>query len=168
MLGAQPAKAHSNLAGSSPKADSTVTAAPKQVTLTFGEVIRGNFSTVVVTGPDGVRYGDGKASAVDKTLSQPVKPLVAGKYTVAWRVVSADGHPIQGVFTFTADLPAAPSPSPTEPAPNVSEPAPSQSPAAATEPTDDGSSPLPWVIAGVAAVLALAGATLLARRRRTT
>ena len=172
LLVAQPARAHSDLESSSPKADSTVTSAPEAVSLTFGEVIRGNFSTVVVTGPDGVKYGDGPARAVDKTLTQPVKPLVAGEYTVAWRIVSADGHPRQGVFRFTADVPAAPSASPVpseapSSAPAAAAPAPSASPAAAGRSTDDGgTSWLPWAISGVVAVIALAGAAVLARSRR--
>ena len=34
---------------------------------------------------------------------------VGGLYTVAWRVVADDGHPVTGTFTFTVDL-ATPSP----------------------------------------------------------
>lgn len=170
-LSAPPAAAHSDLESSTPKADSTITTAPREIALTFGEIVRGDMSTVVVTGPDGVRYGDGKARAVDKTLTQPVKPLVPGEYTVAWRIVSADGHPLQGAFSFTANVPAAPSPSPSEPAPGPSEPtpsAPAQSPAAATETTDDGgSSWVPWAVSGVVAAVVLVGATVLARRLRS-
>ncbi|GAA0252335.1 copper resistance protein CopC [Cryptosporangium japonicum] len=173
LLVAPPARAHSDLEGSSPKAGSTVTSAPEAVTLTFGEVIRGNFSTVVVTGPDGVAYSDGKPDAVDTTLTQPVKPLVTGEYTVAWRIVSADGHPKQGVFRFTADVPAAPSPSAPPSAAPTSGPAvaqvPSASPAAAERSTDGGgTSWLPWAVSGVVAVLALAGAAVLARSRRAS
>ncbi|MFG1922578.1 copper resistance protein CopC [Cryptosporangium sp. NPDC048952] len=107
VVASSPAQAHSDILGSSPAADSTITTAPDEITLTFAAGIRGDFSTVVVTGPGGARYGDGKPRAVDRVLHQPVKPLTSGRYTVAWRIVSADGHPLQGVFTFTAALPSA-------------------------------------------------------------
>ena len=42
-------------------------------------------------------------SIVDNHVTQDVKPdAPSGKYTVVWRVVSSDGHPIEGTFTFTA------------------------------------------------------------------
>lgn len=167
-LSAAPAQAHSDIEGSSPAANSTITTAPDEITLTFASVIRGNFSTVVVTGPDGAKYGDGKPRAIDRTLHQPVKALTAGKYTVAWRIVSGDGHPLQGVFTFTADLPV------TEPAPSSAAPvttAPSQaapSQAAATSGDGDGGNGLFLAVAGVGVLVVLAGVVVLARRRRTS
>jgi methionine-rich copper-binding protein CopC len=165
VLFARPASAHSDLEDSTPAAGSTITTAPTEITLAFGEIVRGGFSTVVVTGPDGVPYGDGKARAVDKTLTQPVTPLASGKYTVAWRIVSADGHPLQGAFTFTATLPAAPRPSPSSPSPSPSAAAPS--PAAVAE-TDDGGAPWTvWALSGAIVVAALAGAAALARGRRS-
>jgi hypothetical protein len=48
----------------------------------------------------------------------------AGRYTVTWRVVSSDSHPIEGRFTFTVTGTAGASPSPTSPvsAPPAGEP----------------------------------------------
>jgi hypothetical protein len=42
---------------------------------------------------------------VDDVVHQPVYPLRSGSYTVEWRVVSADTHPVQGRFEFTVALP---------------------------------------------------------------
>ncbi|WP_170323781.1 copper resistance CopC family protein [Cryptosporangium phraense] len=149
LLGISPARAHSDVTGSTPAASSTVTVAPTEVTLTFTGPIRGQFSTVVVTGPGGARFGTGAARAVDRTLHQAVRPLVGGEYTVAWRVVSGDGHPLQGVFRFTADLPGAPA------AP----------PAAAPSEPDDGTGL--FLAAAVAGLLVVGiGIVALARTRR--
>ncbi|MFI5953025.1 copper resistance protein CopC [Cryptosporangium sp. NPDC051539] len=175
---ASPARAHSDIVSSSPASGSTVTAAPEEIALTFGGVIRGQFSTVVVTGPGGVRYASGEPKAVDRTLYQPVEPLVSGSYTVAWRVVSGDGHPLQGVFRFTADLPAtqpssaaagaspsgAGSPSPAAERSRAPEP----SEAAVASASDGGGSPAFLLAAGAAVVIVVAGVVVLARRRRVS
>ncbi|GAA3388638.1 copper resistance CopC family protein [Cryptosporangium minutisporangium] len=166
VLLATPAHAHSGIASSNPAANSTITTAPDEITLTFAGAIRGNFSTVVVTGPDGATYGDGKPRAIDRTLHQPVKPLVSGRYTVAWRIVAGDGHPLQGVFTFTADLPVAePTPSATSAAPPATTPEPSR--AAAPSDDEDGGNGLLLAAAGVGALVVIVGIVALARRRRT-
>jgi copper resistance protein C len=192
-LGSRPAQAHSDIEKSTPAAGSTVTAAPAEISLTFVDAIRGRFSTVVVTGPDGVTYGAGQPRVVDRTVHQPVKPLVSGTYTVAWRVVSGDGHPLQGVYRFTAALPAQPSPS-VAPSPASPSPLPADAPAtdgasadgAATDGASadgasaDGASPsvaasettsrtFPTGLVVVGAVLVLAviavGGVLMRRRR---
>ncbi|WP_433223161.1 copper resistance CopC family protein [Dactylosporangium sp. CS-047395] len=162
-----PAWAHSTLLRSDPADGSTVSTPLTAVSLTFNEGVKQRFSTIVVTGADGKSYVDGTPRVVDKTLSQAVQPLPAGAVTVAWRTVSADGHPIEGRFTFTnaAGTPAAPS---TE---AVASPA-VASPAVATQaaPTrntaaGDGSGGLPWVVAGVVAVVVLTAGAVLWRRR---
>lgn len=57
---------------------------------------------VVVTGPSGpVQVGPPRL--VDNTVSQSLeRGAPAGAYTVAWRVTSADGHPVSSTFAFTA------------------------------------------------------------------
>jgi methionine-rich copper-binding protein CopC len=101
-----PASAHSVLLGTSPADGAAVTTMTSEVTLTFNEPVMGRFSTVAVTGPDGVAYGDGALQVIDNIVHQPVFPLRSGNYQVAWRVVSADGHPVSGTFAFTVTLPA--------------------------------------------------------------
>ncbi|GIG88127.1 copper resistance CopC family protein [Plantactinospora endophytica] len=164
LLGARPAAAHAQLVGSDPRADSTVTRQLDQITLTFNELVRGNFSTVVVTGPDGARHGTGQPRAVDKQVHLPVEPVRSGGYRVAYRVVSADGHPIQGQFRFTVTLPPG-----EEPAPAVgnTDAADVASPVAAA-PEDAGSGTGRWWAgaAGLGAVGVTAGFLLVRRQRR--
>jgi methionine-rich copper-binding protein CopC len=101
LLGA-PARAHSYLVSSTPPDGTVLSTAPAEVALTFDEPVSTRFSEVRVVGPDGgdVRAGAPRVSGA--TVTQPLGALgAAGGYEVSWRVVSADGHPISGTFTFT-------------------------------------------------------------------
>ncbi|MDG4827465.1 copper resistance protein CopC [Asanoa sp. WMMD1127] len=175
LLPASPAFAHTKLTGSTPAAKATVREPVTELTLKFSGLIKKAGSTVVVSGADKLSYSEGAATAVDRTITQAVRPLPVGVITVRWRTVSSDGHPIQGTYTFTNR--AAP-PAATSPSPSVTSAAPTPTPAA-VEPTaaspvpvsrtasDDGSSPLGWIIAVVAAVIVFAGGLAWWRRRRT-
>jgi methionine-rich copper-binding protein CopC len=121
---ATPASAHSQLETTAPAAGTTVTTSLAQVTLTFNEVVRGKFSTVVVSDASGRSWSDGAVSVVDDDVHQAVYPLKSGAYTVAWRVVSADGHPVSGEYHFSVTLPAALEPTSGPPtAPPAAKPA---------------------------------------------
>jgi copper resistance protein C len=97
---AGPASAHASLVSSTPGEDATVTTAPNHVELTFDENIR-RPSTVIVTAPDGVRVENGPTQILSATATQPLGEITAtGWYTVAYRVVSADGHPVSGQLSF--------------------------------------------------------------------
>ena len=101
VLGAAPAAAHTSLVGVDPADGSTVAATPAAVVLTFTEPAVALGTQVVVTGPEGQVSG-GAPQLVDSTVRQELVPgAPAGRYTVAWRVTSADGHPITGESSFT-------------------------------------------------------------------
>jgi copper resistance protein C len=112
--------AHSRLIATNPAASATVTAPLSEVTLTFNEHVHQQFSIVVVHGPGGVSYSNGHVQVIDNVVHQPVYLLKSGSYTVAWRVVSADGHPVEGKFGFTVALPAQLEPSAGPPSPSPS------------------------------------------------
>lgn len=106
LIAAPAASAHSQLLETAPVAESIVTAPFDEVTLTFNEPVRGRFSTVVVTGPGDRSYSDaGVLRVIDNVVHQPVAGVRSGPYRVAWRVVSADGHPVSGEFAFRVALP---------------------------------------------------------------
>jgi methionine-rich copper-binding protein CopC len=152
LLPAAPAYAHSQLQRTAPAAGAVVTAPVTRVTLTFNEMVRGNFTTVVVDGPGGVSYSHGPVEVVDHDVFQPVYPLRSGGYEVAWRAVSADGHPVEGRFAFTVSLPPAQEPSGGPPA--------SPSPAPGTR---RGTPPWPAIF--VALILGAAAIALRSRAR---
>ena len=168
LLGAAPALAHTRLQSSDPADGSSVAAAPAAVALTFNEDIAAEFATVKVIGPDGTEYQQGGVSADGGRVSTAVAPLgPAGVYRVGYRVVSDDGHPVQGQvsFTLTAPGPAAATTAaalPTPPAAAPSAAAPAAAPAAAA----DGGTPVwPWVAGAVALVVAGAAVALRLGRR---
>ena len=90
---------------------------------------------------------------IDATVTQTLAPLTrAGRYTVTYRVVSADGHPVSAALPFTYAPPGVP----LTP----------QSDAAVIAPTGHGPSRLPWWLgAGAAVIVAGAAAVAIARRR---
>lgn len=104
ILGVIPAaQAHDYLVGSTPKVNSTITTTPKQVSLKFNDIVlaRPAPPQLSVQGPDGRYYETGCATVADTTVVVPVALGGAGKYTVTWRIVSADGHPVSDSLSFT-------------------------------------------------------------------
>ncbi len=99
-----PAHAHAALVSSDPAEGARLDAPPPQIALTFSEDIR-RPAYVVVTAPDGTTVDAGPAAPVDGTVTQPVATVppteASGLWTVAYRVVSVDGHPISAELTFT-------------------------------------------------------------------
>jgi methionine-rich copper-binding protein CopC len=118
---AAPAAAHTALKSASPGEGSTVRP-PTQIVLTYNEPVQ--FTQVVVTDAAGRQYQSGKPVNVDNTVTENLSTTPQnGRYTVAWRVVAPDGHPVEGTYQFTvtgsratgsAAAPAAPA-APSEP-----------------------------------------------------
>ena len=106
VLPSQAAFAHAELETSNPEANSVVGAAPQVVSLTFGEklmVIEGepDANQVQVTDGSGTRVDNGDYQVTGEVLTVSLKPDQAdGTYKVTYRVVSEDGHPIEGVYEF--------------------------------------------------------------------
>lgn len=100
--GAGTASAHAELTGAAPSSGSSLSQAPTEVNLQFSETIQDFVPTVTVTGPDGQNCADGAPILADNTLTQPLAALgPPGVYTAAYRIVSADDHPVTGETTFT-------------------------------------------------------------------
>jgi methionine-rich copper-binding protein CopC len=95
-LGA-PAAAHTELKQSTPAKGATVQELT-EVTLVFTEKVRLAQVKVLTAGKE---LQNGGAQVTGDTVVQSVAPDAApGAYTIAYRVVSADGHPIQGTVPF--------------------------------------------------------------------
>jgi methionine-rich copper-binding protein CopC len=101
-----PADAHTYLVSSSPAAGSTVSTRLTTVRLTFDEAVLdyGRGSSVLQIsgpGPNGKHHETGCPKTDGVTVGAPVALGASGRYTVTWRVVSDDGHPVSGSFRFT-------------------------------------------------------------------
>ncbi|MGQ4382269.1 copper resistance CopC/CopD family protein [Streptomyces sp. SAS_270] len=103
--GAGTASAHAGLSSVDPGDGAVLKSAPRAVTLTFTEsvgLLDGSFRVLdpanrrVHTGEP--QHADGRSDTARVTLP---RDLGTGTFTVAWRVVSADSHPVSGAFTFS-------------------------------------------------------------------
>ena len=94
------AQAHAHLEKSTPADGSTLAAAPAAVEMTFSEVAR--LTSLSIQRDQDPRQVIKELPAVaDKTLRIALPTLTPGVYTLAWRVVAADGHVSSGAVHFT-------------------------------------------------------------------
>lgn len=101
VLGSAPASAHAALVSTNPEDGSSLGTAPSTITLTFNENIR-TPAYVAVTAPDGTQVRTPRVTAVDATVTADVSDVdKRGRYSASYRVVSADGHPVEGTVHYT-------------------------------------------------------------------
>ena len=103
LIGLAPtASAHAELLGTTPSNGEHLATAPTEIVLRFSEnvsPVRDGFAVLDARGKKAV---DAQAELVDGTrVRLPVKGLDNGVYSVTWRVVSADSHPVHGAFVFS-------------------------------------------------------------------
>jgi copper transport protein len=102
-LPAGSATAHAVLIDTEPSVGAVLDSSPEEIILRFNESVSTAFSSVRVIDQNGeelwvvkTRHVDGDRTAVRADAGG----LGNGTYIVVWRVTSADGHPVQGSFTF--------------------------------------------------------------------
>ncbi|MFJ6705768.1 MULTISPECIES: copper resistance protein CopC [unclassified Streptomyces] len=111
LASAAPASAHAALRGSDPADGAVLKSSPGSVTLTFTESVGLLDDSFRVYDPTNHRVttggpGHGPGGADTARITFP-KRLGTGTFTVAWRVVSADSHPVSGALTFSVGEPSA-------------------------------------------------------------
>ena len=123
LAGARPASAHAVLVSTDPAQNTVLPAAPARISLSFSESVQVAADGVRVFGPDGQQADTGQVTQPggDATAGVSLRDGAAqGTYTVSWRAVSADSHPVAGAFTFSIGHPsAARSPAAAEPPPSA-------------------------------------------------
>jgi len=150
------AQAHTQLLSSEPANGAVLTEAPQSVTLIFEEALLSDVDTVSINDAQGTNVTSTKVtpSGAQLALEWPAD-LPDGTYQVAYRVVSADGHPVTGAISFTYGMAPATS---AEPSANVQvQPYPQEE-----------SSVTAWIFVSAAVLLALSIGVIymLVRRRR--
>ncbi|MER6944324.1 copper resistance protein CopC [Nonomuraea sp. NPDC000554] len=152
-LSAPAALAHDSLKSSSPAKDARV-ARVDRIELEYSARVR--FPAVVLHDAAGkpVSIGPPQATGPKVTAEVPA-PLAPGGYVIAWRVVSSDGHPIEGEIPFTVTGGSAASPASAAPT---------------AQQQQEGADGVPgWLwAAGAALVLVAAAVWLLGRRGSRT
>ena len=180
-FGSVGASAHAELTGSNPIADSVIGMLPPTVELTFGEplmVVEGSEAAnqITVTKADGKRIDVRTTTVADRVASVALDTSAGeGVYTVAYRVVSEDGHPIEGKFKFEVSVAAQSGEAEPMPINEMPSDAPTAVIAPAPEPregaeAEDGAenaeaNPWPWIAGGALLVVAAGAAVLVLRRR---
>ena len=172
---AGPASAHDAAESTSPAQGASLAAPPNEVSVTFSNKPLGIGSSFSVKDAGGTEWADGSVQIVDNVATQKLRPGgPAGMYTVAWRVVSSDSHPIEGTFTFTAASGAASAGTPTAGSSTAAGAVPGMGtaqPGVTEEPSEPASAgePFQWsiVIFAVVAVGLLVALGVIARRRLT-
>ena len=114
LVGSGSAAAHAVLISTDPVTGSVVDTVPGLVTLTFGESVQLPPNALRVFDQDGIEVDSRHAlltSADGHAVGIGMLPGPAlGTYTVTWRVISADTHPVSGAFTFSVGHPSAKAP----------------------------------------------------------
>ncbi len=163
-----PAQAHDELVSSDPAAQATLTEAPNSITLTYS----GNITEV--SGASQIRVEDAAGDIISqgdpriegKTVTQKISGhgTQDESYTVTWRVVSEDGHPIEGQYEWQVGKGSSEAIATTPAAAST------ESPDSATEASNAASSApssakVGLFIAATVVVLGLIGAVIAKTRR---
>jgi copper resistance protein C len=105
MMFSVQAFAHSYLSGSNPTDGEVKTEPVQAITLNFDEkIMEGSFIDLATTKGEAIEVtnleiGDGFLTG------RVAEPLANNDYTVNWSIISADGHPLEGSFSFTVKVP---------------------------------------------------------------
>ncbi|MGO2541545.1 copper resistance CopC family protein [Specibacter sp. AOP5-B1-6] len=166
LLGSSTAAlAHDSITGTSPADGATVESVPEKIEISLSNTPAVIGSQVLVVDEAGTNWAAGDVDVLDKVATQRVRPgSPAGKYTVKWRLVSSDSHPIEGEFHFTATAASTGTAGAGVGAGPVASIQPQSE--AAQEPVQDESA-VPWSVIGLVAVLlGLVVALVVVARRR--
>lgn len=93
---------HTRLVAAEPAQDDTIPESPARIRLTFSEPVSPALARIALVARAGeplllIVRGD---SLNPQVLLATPPTLLPGAYRVAWRVVSADGHPVSGDYAF--------------------------------------------------------------------
>ena len=105
FIGIQNANAHAQLTSSFPGKNQIITSVPTLVWLEFdGDLLqfdKREVNKITVTNNKNQKVDFGGTIVGGARISTKIKStLTAGKYLITYRVVSEDGHPVQGSLSF--------------------------------------------------------------------
>lgn len=101
LISAPAAYAHDQLTASSPEQGQLLETAPSTVSITFNEEVLDIGNAIVVLDNAGTDWVDGDVTVAGSTVTAALQSgMPDGVYTMNWRVVSADGHPVSSSIVF--------------------------------------------------------------------
>lgn len=93
--------AHTALEKSVPSDGATVTEELNEIVLEFNTALEKG-SNFTVENQEGEEVPFNVQLLEQSMIGNPKGSMSDGDYTVEWKIIGADGHPIEGVFSFTA------------------------------------------------------------------
>ena len=175
LVGVAPAQAHSSLVSSDPQDGALLAEAPTDLSFTFNEdlLAQGNAITLTELGSDTrLDLGQAEVDGPTVTVAWPAQSP-AGEFRAAYRVVSADGHPIEGAITFTVQQAAGGGDDPVAASPTaVASASPTAAGDASPQPLsapdrEAGAGLLAWIIGlGIVILLGVGAGAWFMRRAR--
>ena len=149
------ASAHAGLVSSNPVDASELTQMPSEITLNFTDQLmtfsdkQVNTVSLSLQGGDQVALGEVRVEGATLSAVIPAGTYQSGIYEISYRIVSADGHKVSEILTFSLNLPEE---------------------AAGLEPraeeSDQGQGVIPLPLVAAIAILLLLGGFFALRNRR--
>lgn len=99
--------AHAGVISSSPEENQLLEVFPKEISVTFSEELlllpEKQVNTLLLTGYDGpaINLTDIRVEENNLVASVPLAQYSPGRYEMAYRVISADGHEVSGLISFS-------------------------------------------------------------------
>lgn len=107
-IAAGTAGAHAVAEGTTPAEGTVLEVGPGEVSVRFNEPVTVRDDGIGVLLGDGTTVEVGPTRSVDTSIAAALPgDLPDGSFIVSWRVVSADGHPVAGAFTFSVGSPSS-------------------------------------------------------------
>jgi copper resistance protein C len=97
--------AHSHLEESAPKNGEIVTQSLKDITLTFETALEPTSSFTLIDGNHTAIPLSTVPITGNQLIANVEDVLTNGAYTIHWKIIGEDGHPLEGDIPFTMNLP---------------------------------------------------------------
>lgn len=163
--------AHSHLGGSNPADGDVVTEPLNEIVLEFdGQIEQGSFIDVKTTKGKEIKLQE--MIIGDGTLTGTIdEPLPNDEYQVNWSIISADGHPLEGEFSFTVNVPVSETveeeqEKPSETTEPAEQPTEDKEQAAAAEDVAKESSSMTVILIVLLVIIVVAGFYFLTKRKK--
>ncbi|MBE1284469.1 MAG: copper resistance protein CopC [Rhodobacteraceae bacterium] len=95
--------AHSKMETTTPENGATIADVPSMITFSFTDDIRLTKVNMIHQDAPSVMLDLGEQTHFDRAFALPLQSMGEGTYRIEWRGLGADGHAMQGEFTFTVD-----------------------------------------------------------------
>ena len=170
MMFSMQAFAHSYLSGSNPTDGEVKTEHVQAITLNFaGKIMEGSFLEIATTNGEAIKVSNIEIGEGYLT-GTVAEPLANNDYTVNWSIISADGHPLEGTFSFTVNAPIETEPSEEEEADeeqsNSTEENDVANETANVDASEEQSNTFIFVILAIAAFVLVVGLVFVLKRKK--